>query len=154
MNKHGKNNVWILILIWVVGHCYICDALCLSVWSYLGGWILLTNIFYLSYYMNCFNFNFGCWMIVLINEITILLNSDVECGVICSIMFSIFYFGWCLLWSYICLFASYVFDTSIWVKIKCKIFFIKKNVKLLHMWKVWADVKSDTFTYVKMSRHM
>jgi hypothetical protein len=52
----------------------------------------------------------GC--IVLTNDIIILLHLDVEYSGICSIMFSIFNFGWCL----VCLFASYILDSSIWVK--------------------------------------
>jgi hypothetical protein len=35
---------------------------------------------------------------------------------------------------------------------KCRI--IKKNVKILHLWTVLADMKSDAFASVKMSRQM
>jgi hypothetical protein len=33
-------------------------------------------------------------------------------------------------------------------------FFFFKKMEILHLWKVWEDVKSDAFTSVKLSRQM
>jgi hypothetical protein len=38
-------------------------------------------------------------------------------------------------------------------KIKCRII-IKKKVEILHLWKVWTDLKTDAFTSEKMARQM
>jgi hypothetical protein len=31
---------------------------------------------------------------------------------------------------------------------------IKKKVEILHLWKVWTDLKTDAFTSEKMARQM
>jgi hypothetical protein len=39
-------------------------------------------------------------------------------------------------------------------KKKGRIFKLKKKVKISHLWKVWADLKSDNFTSVEVSHQM
>ena len=39
-------------------------------------------------------------------------------------------------------------------KKKMQDYYKKKKVEILHLWKVWTDVKTDAFTSEKMARQM
>jgi hypothetical protein len=82
------------------------------------------------------------------------------------VMFLIFNLRWFMLRSYVFIYSLaglwvrfkklYTVLACLWVRLKkkiCRIIKINK-MEILHLWKVWADVKSDSFTSVKKLRQM